>query len=40
MKNRILADIAYARSGDKGPNVNVGVILLISTSKLKDSSPE
>ena len=23
---RILGDIAYARSGDKGPNVNVGVI--------------
>ena len=26
MKNKVLADIAYARSGDKGPNVNVGVI--------------
>ena len=26
MKNRVLGDIAYARSGDKGPNVNVGVI--------------
>jgi hypothetical protein len=26
MKKRILGDIAYARSGDKGPNVNVGVI--------------
>ena len=23
---RVLGDIAYARSGDKGPNVNVGVI--------------
>ena len=26
MNNSLLADIAYARSGDKGPNVNVGVI--------------
>ena len=26
MKNILLGDIAYARSGDKGPNVNVGVI--------------
>ena len=26
MKKRLLGDIAYARSGDKGPNVNIGVI--------------
>lgn len=26
MKRRLLGDIAYARSGDKGPNVNIGVI--------------
>jgi hypothetical protein len=26
MKKFILEDIAYARSGDKGPNANVGVI--------------
>jgi len=26
MKNKLLGDIAYARSGDKGSNVNVGVI--------------
>ena len=26
MKIRLLGDIAYARSGDKGSNVNVGVI--------------
>ena len=26
MKNILLSDIAYARSGDKGPNANVGVI--------------
>ena len=26
MNNRLLGDIAYARSGDKGPNANVGVI--------------
>ena len=26
MKNKVLGDIAYARSGDKGPNVNVGII--------------
>ena len=23
---RILSDMAYARSGDKGPNVNVGIV--------------
>tara|TARA_B100000579_G_C22779646_1_gene828571 strand:- start:530 stop:838 length:309 start_codon:yes stop_codon:yes gene_type:complete len=23
---RILGDLAYARSGDKGPNVNIGVV--------------
>ena len=26
MKTVLLGDIAYARSGDKGPNANVGVI--------------
>ena len=26
MKNKVLGDIAYARSGDKCPNVNVGII--------------
>ena len=26
MKNKLLSDIAYARSGDKGPNANIGVI--------------
>ena len=26
MKSRLLGDIAYARSGDKGSNVNVGII--------------
>ena len=26
MKNRILGNIAYARSGDKGPNTNIGII--------------
>ena len=26
MKNKVLGNIAYARSGDKGPNVNVGII--------------
>ena len=26
MKNLLLGDIAYARSGDKGPDVNVGII--------------
>ena len=26
MKNIFLGDIAYARSGDKGPNANLGVI--------------
>ena len=26
MNAKLLSDIAYARSGDKGPNVNVGVI--------------
>ena len=26
MKSVLLGDIAYARSGDKGPNANVGVI--------------
>ena len=26
MKSKLLGDIAYARSGDKGSNVNVGVI--------------
>jgi len=26
MKDMLLEDIAYARSGDKGPNANVGVI--------------
>ncbi|MBI45831.1 MAG: hypothetical protein CMG66_06690 [Candidatus Marinimicrobia bacterium] len=26
MKKNILEDIAYARSGDKGPNANVGVV--------------
>ena len=26
MSGKLLGDIAYARSGDKGPNTNVGVI--------------
>ena len=26
MSTKLLGDIAYARSGDKGPNTNVGVI--------------
>ena len=26
MSSMVLSDIAYARSGDKGPNANVGVI--------------
>ena len=26
MKSVVLGDIAYARSGDKGPNANVGVV--------------
>ena len=26
MKTKVLGDISYARSGDKGPNVNVGII--------------
>ena len=26
MKSILLGDIAYARSGDKGPNANVGVV--------------
>ena len=26
MNTKLLGDIAYARSGDKGPNTNVGVI--------------
>ena len=26
MKSKLLGDIAYARSGDKGSNVNVGVV--------------
>ena len=26
MKSIVLGDIAYARSGDKGPNANVGVV--------------